>query len=96
MEMFPGDGDDSIRNIAANINDGAPESICQEVKQKLSDIDKIIDEIKSKYEELATLIGENEKTLTRLEDHGETLKNTLLQLAKKIDAQTLNTALNIF
>ncbi len=58
------------------------------LKQRLTNLEKKITNITTKFEQIEKCCKRNDEVLFRLENHAETLRAAMISLAKKIDVQT--------
>nr|P26312.1 RecName: Full=14 kDa fusion protein [Vaccinia virus WR 65-16]AAA47961.1 17-kDa encoding protein [Vaccinia virus] len=58
------------------------------LKQRLTNLEKKITNVTTKFEQIEKCCKRNDEVLFRLENHAETLRAAMISLAKKIDVQT--------
>ncbi|QED21266.1 A27L membrane protein [Borealpox virus] len=100
--LFPGDDDIAIpateffATTAAKKPDSNREAIIEAdgddneetLKQRLTNLEKKITNVTTKFAQIEKCCKRNDEVLFRLENHAETLRVAMISLAKKIDVQT--------
>ncbi|AAB96472.1 IMV surface protein [Vaccinia virus] len=100
--LFPGDDDLAIpateffSTTAAKKPEAKREAIVkadeddneETLKQRLTNLEKKITNVTTKFEQIEKCCKRNDEVLFRLENHAETLRAAMISLAKKIDVQT--------
>nr|CAB11755.1 hypothetical protein [Vaccinia virus] len=100
--LFPGDDDLAIpateffSTKAAKKPEAKREAIVkadeddneETLKQRLTNLEKKITNVTTKFEQIEKCCKRNDEVLFRLENHAETLRAAMISLAKKIDVQT--------
>ncbi|AEN03720.1 IMV surface protein [Yokapox virus] len=89
--IFPGDDDLAIKSdelYSLKINNLAASKDDIDMNDRLTNIEKKLNNITVKFSNIEKCCNKNEEVIYRLENHAETLRLTMLTLAKKIDIQT--------
>ncbi|AOP31836.1 imv surface protein [Volepox virus] len=69
-------------------DDDEEEEDDETIKDRLTNLEKKITNVTTKFAQIEKCCKRNDEVLFRLENHAETLRAAMLALAKKIDVQT--------
>ncbi|WAH71083.1 IMV membrane protein, fusion [Eptesipox virus] len=100
ITMFPGDDEDedllltnidfvsAEKTITKKASDKDEKVSDENNKKRLDKLEKRITDVINNFDELEKCCKRNSEVLSRLEEHAETLRKTMVALAIKIDLQT--------